>query len=86
MEWLGLFGVISLAILICAYVFERVSRPLWSGLSQPCTLLHVFRDWAIYMALFLGLLSVLEGSLRYACSIGCEPDAWRPLISLKQLH
>ena len=68
MEWLGLFGVMSLAILICAYVFERVSRQIWPGLRQPFTLLYVFRDWAVYMALFLGLLSVLDGSLRYACS------------------
>lgn len=71
MEWLSLVGIMSSAILICVYVFEKSSKPIWPGLSKPVTLLHVFRDWLLYMALFVGLLIVLKGSLRLACSISC---------------
>lgn len=71
MEWLGLVGIMSLVILICVYVFEKSSSPIWPGLSKRFTLVHLFRDWMAYMALFIGLLILLEGTLRLACSIGC---------------
>ncbi len=71
MEWLGLVGIMSFVILICVYVFEKSSNPIWPGLSKPVTLLHVFQDWLLYMVLFVGLLILLEGSLRLACSISC---------------
>jgi len=72
MVWLGLVGIMSFVILICLYVFEQSSKPIWPGLSKPVTLVHVFRDWLLYMALFVGLLILLEGTLRLACSISCE--------------
>ncbi|MCE3223147.1 MAG: hypothetical protein K0S58_1327 [Nitrospira sp.] len=71
MEWLGLVGIISLVILMCVYVFEKSSNQIWPGLTKPIFLIHIFRDWMAYMALFIGLLILLEGTLRLACSIGC---------------
>lgn len=71
MDWLGLVVVMSLVILVCVYVFEKSSKPIWPGLSKPLTLIHVFRDWLLYMALFIGLLIILEGTLKLACSISC---------------
>ncbi len=40
------------------------SNPIWPGLSKPVTLVHVFRDWLLYMALSIGLLILLQGTLR----------------------
>jgi hypothetical protein len=71
MEWLGLVGIMSLVILIGVYVFEKSSSPIWPGLSKRFTLVHVLRDWLLYMALFIGLLILLEGTLRLACSMSC---------------
>ena len=72
MEWLSLVGIMSLIILIGVYVFEKLSSPIWPGVSKPVPLVHIFRDWLLYMALFVGLLILLEGTLRLACSISCE--------------
>ena len=71
MDWLGLVGIMSLVILIGVYVFEKSSNPIWPGLRKPLTIIHVLRDCLLYMALFIGLLIVLEGTLRLACSISC---------------
>lgn len=71
MDWLGLVGIMSLVILVCVYVSEKSSNPIWPGLSKPVPLVHIVRDWLLYVALFVGLLILLEGSLRLACSISC---------------
>ena len=72
MEWLALVAMMSIIILICVYVFEKLWSPVWPGLSKPVTLVHIFRDWLFYMALFVGLSVLLEGTFRLACSISCE--------------
>ena len=71
MDWLGLFGILAVVILICVYFFEKALKPLWPGLSKPPTFAHILREWLLYMTLFIGLLALLEGMLRLACSVSC---------------
>lgn len=71
MGLLELIGTLSLIVLLNLYLFEKWFGPTWPGLSKPVILLHVFRDWLVYMLLFTGLVTLLEGILKLACSHSC---------------
>ena len=71
MELLGPIGVFSVIILLSLYVFETLSGHTWSGVSPPVSLVDILRDWLVYMALFIGLVMILQRVLTFACSVGC---------------
>jgi hypothetical protein len=74
MEWyhlklFGTVGIITLAILLGAFVWENWFDTTWHGLRAPVTFTQIFIEWIVFMLIFAFLSLLLHEILYRACSV-----------------
>lgn len=74
MDWdylklFGAVGIITLVILLRAFIWDNWFDTTWQGLRAPVTVKEIFIEWAVYMLVFIFVSLLLREILYLACSV-----------------